>query len=151
MGHSSDLKSELIDSICLLIIMLCRVVTCTASSRHLQSHIWNPECSEIIRQKEHLLQTVQGVKGLLEQAGYTVYNPTLPYHNPMQAWNPTDGVVAVQTYVDVFKKVRALADIGAGDNDRGQHSRESDSRKASSETLCMMADNNTFISMSVIT
>ena len=25
---------------------------------------------------------MQGVKGLLQQAGFTVYNPTLPYHSP---------------------------------------------------------------------
>jgi ABC-type transport system substrate-binding protein len=81
------------------------------------------------------------VKGLLEQAGYTVYNPTLPYHNPTQAWNPTDGMVAVQTYVDVFKKVGALVDIEAGDNRRGQCLAGS-ARKVSLQTLCIMADNN---------
>ncbi|CAK0738454.1 hypothetical protein CVIRNUC_001045 [Coccomyxa viridis] len=47
----------------------------------------------------------RGVKGLLEAAGYTVYNPTLPYHSPTDAWNPTDGEVQVQTYVDTFLKV----------------------------------------------
>lgn len=49
---------------------------------------------------------MQGVKGLLQQAGYTVYNPTLPYHSPTHAWNPTDGQVSCQTYVDTWKKVR---------------------------------------------
>ena len=93
---------------------------------------------------------MQGVKGLLEQAGYTVYNPTLPYHNPMQAWNPTDGIVAVQTYVDVFKKVSAFADIRAGINDRGPCI-AGDTRKVSPYTLRMMADHNTSTSMSVIT
>ena len=47
---------------------------------------------------------MQGVKGLLQQAGFTVYNPTLPFHYPGQPWNPTDGEVSVQTYVDVYKK-----------------------------------------------
>ncbi len=45
------------------------------------------------------------MKGLLEAAGYTVYNPTLPYHSPTDAWNPTDGEVQVQTYVDTFLRV----------------------------------------------
>ena len=48
---------------------------------------------------------MQGVKGLLQQAGFTVYNPTLPYHSPTDAWNLADGQVACQTYVDAFKKV----------------------------------------------
>ena len=96
------------------------------------------------------LQTVQGVKGLLEQAGYTVYNPTLPYHNPMQAWNPTDGIVAVQTYVDVFKKVGAFADIRAGENDKGLRIADN-TRKVPPDTLCMLADHNTSTRMSVIT
>ena len=45
------------------------------------------------------------MKGLLEEAGYTVYNPTLPYHSPTDAWNPTDGEVQVQTYVGTLLKV----------------------------------------------
>ena len=35
-----------------------------------------------------------------------MYNPTLPYHSPTDAWNPTDGEVQVQTYVDTLLKVR---------------------------------------------
>lgn len=46
-----------------------------------------------------------GVKGLLEAAGYTVYNPTLPYHFPNDTWNINDGLVTIQQYVDVYKGV----------------------------------------------
>lgn len=46
-----------------------------------------------------------GVKGLLEQAGYTVYNPTLPYHEPGTAWNFTDGIVDYNLYMDTIVKV----------------------------------------------
>ncbi|CAL5223914.1 g6512 [Coccomyxa viridis] len=45
-----------------------------------------------------------GVKGLLQQAGFTVYNPTLPFHSPTNAWNLADGQVNCQTYVDTWKK-----------------------------------------------
>ena len=31
---------------------------------------------------------MQGVKGLLQQAGFTVYNPTLPFHSPTNALEP---------------------------------------------------------------
>ena len=48
---------------------------------------------------------LQGVKGLLQQAGFTVYNPTLPYHSPTNAWNIADGQVSCQIYVDALKKV----------------------------------------------
>ena len=48
---------------------------------------------------------LQGVKGLLEAAGYTVYNPTLPYHFPNDTWNINDGLVTIQQYVDVYKGV----------------------------------------------
>ncbi len=51
---------------------------------------------------------MQGVKGLLQQAGFTVYNPTLPFHSPTNAWNLADGEVNCQTYVDTWKKVRAV-------------------------------------------
>jgi pimeloyl-ACP methyl ester carboxylesterase len=46
-----------------------------------------------------------GVKGLLEQAGYTVYNPTLPYHDPSAPWNITDGIVDSSLYVDTIVQV----------------------------------------------
>ena len=51
---------------------------------------------------------MQGVKGLLQQAGFTVYNPTLPFHSPTNAWNLADGEVNCQTYVDTWKEVRAV-------------------------------------------
>ena len=53
---------------------------------------------------------LQGVKGLLEAAGYTVYNPTLPYHFPNDTWNINDGLVTIQQYVDVYKGVSTLLD-----------------------------------------
>ena len=52
---------------------------------------------------------LQGVKGLLEAAGYTVYNPTLPYHFPNDTWNINDGLVTIQQYVDVYKGVSTPA------------------------------------------
>ena len=50
-----------------------------------------------------------GVKGLLEQAGYTVYNPTLPYHEPSCPWNITDGIVDSSRYVDAIVQVPCTA------------------------------------------
>ena len=51
---------------------------------------------------------MQGVKGLLQQAGFTVYNPTLPFHSPTNPWNLADGKVDCQTYVDTWKKVSPM-------------------------------------------
>ena len=53
--------------------------------------------------------SLQGVKGLLEAAGYTVYNPTLPYHFPNDTWNLSDGLVTIQQYIDVYKGVSVPA------------------------------------------
>lgn len=51
---------------------------------------------------------MQGVKGLLEQAGYQVFNPTLPFHTPYDHWSFSDGEMTVQKYVDVYIQVRAI-------------------------------------------
>jgi hypothetical protein len=45
------------------------------------------------------------VKGLLEEAGYQVFNPTLPFHAPWEHWSYTSGSVSVQLYVDTYIKV----------------------------------------------
>ena len=47
-----------------------------------------------------------GVQGLLEEAGYLVYAPTLPYHEPNTQWSPTQGELKIQDYVDYLKTVR---------------------------------------------
>ncbi|CAL8463657.1 g3191 [Coccomyxa elongata] len=46
-----------------------------------------------------------GVKGLLEQAGHQVFNPTLPFHAPYDHWSWADGQMTVQKYVDVYIQV----------------------------------------------
>lgn len=46
-----------------------------------------------------------GVKGLLEDAGYTVYNPTLPFHYPNAGWNYSDGTIDANLYVDTIVQV----------------------------------------------
>ena len=47
-----------------------------------------------------------GVQGMLEDAGYLVYAPTLPYHEPNTPWTPTQGELKIQDYVDYLKTVR---------------------------------------------
>ncbi len=47
-----------------------------------------------------------GVQGLLEDAGYLVYAPTLPYHAPNTQWSPNQGELKAQDYVDYLKLVR---------------------------------------------
>ncbi len=43
---------------------------------------------------------------MLEDAGYLVYAPTLPYHEPNTKWSPTQGELKIQDYVDYLKTVR---------------------------------------------
>ena len=47
----------------------------------------------------------EGVQGVLEEAGYLVYAPTLPYHEPGTQWSPSQGAVSAQNYVDYLKQV----------------------------------------------
>ncbi len=48
-----------------------------------------------------------GVKGLLEAAGYAVYNPTLPYHDPGNPWQAADGNLSAATYVHAIAQARS--------------------------------------------
>ncbi|CAL8463647.1 g3181 [Coccomyxa elongata] len=41
-----------------------------------------------------------GVIGVLQDAGYVVYAPTLPYHDPGTQWSPEQGTLKAQDYVD---------------------------------------------------
>ena len=43
---------------------------------------------------------------MLEDAGYLVYAPTLPYHAPNTQWTPNQGELKAQDYVDYLKAVR---------------------------------------------
>ena len=47
----------------------------------------------------------EGVQGVLEEAGYLVYAPTLPYHEPDTQWTPNQGELRAQDYVDYLKVV----------------------------------------------
>lgn len=47
----------------------------------------------------------EGVQGVLENAGYLVYAPTLPYHAPNTQWTPNQGELRAQDYVDYLKMV----------------------------------------------
>ena len=50
-----------------------------------------------------------GLKGLLEDAGYDVFNPSLPYHNgPADAYNISDGAVSANDYAQSLASVRCL-------------------------------------------
>ena len=49
------------------------------------------------------------MKGLLEQAGHQVFNPTLPFHTPYDHWSWIDGQMTVQKYVDVYIQVSSGA------------------------------------------
>ena len=48
----------------------------------------------------------EGVAGLLRGAGFTVYTPTLPYHEPGTEWSPSQGQLQAQDYVDYLTNVR---------------------------------------------
>ena len=50
-----------------------------------------------------------GVVGMLEDAGYLVYAPTLPYHEPGTGWSPSQGQLQAQDYVDYIINVSAVA------------------------------------------
>ena len=54
------------------------------------------------------LKAPHGIKGLFEDAGYDVYNPSLPYHDgPASAYNMmTDGSVAADDYAHSLASVR---------------------------------------------
>ena len=39
-------------------------------------------------------------------AGYVVYAPTLPYHEPGTQWSPDQGTLKAQDYVDYIIRVR---------------------------------------------
>ncbi len=65
-----------------------------------------------------LVACMQGVKGLLEQAGHQVFNPTLPFHAPYDHWSWMDGQMTVQKYVDVYIQVGAKCMCQAAPTDR---------------------------------
>lgn len=48
-----------------------------------------------------------GLKGWLcgKCAGYVVYAPTLPYHEPGTQWSPDQGTLKAQDYVDYIIQV----------------------------------------------
>ena len=49
-----------------------------------------------------------GVKGLIEDAGYEVFNPSLPYHNgPADAYTVSDGPVTADDYARSLASVRS--------------------------------------------
>lgn len=50
-----------------------------------------------------------GVKGLLEAAGYAVYNPTLPFHDPLSPWAEADGNMSAGAYVEAIAQARLAA------------------------------------------
>ena len=45
--------------------------------------------------------------GMLRDAGYAVFAPTLPYHEPGTEWTPSQGQLQAQDYVDYIVNVRA--------------------------------------------
>lgn len=49
-----------------------------------------------------------GVVGALEDAGYLVYAPTLPYHEPGTGWSPSQGQLQAQDYVDYIINVSLI-------------------------------------------
>ncbi len=52
-----------------------------------------------------------GVVGMLRDAGYAVFAPTLPYHEPGTKWTPSQGQLQAQDYVDYIANVRAAHDF----------------------------------------
>eukprot|EP00884_Botryococcus_braunii_P006988 jgi/Botrbrau1/16290/Bobra.0066s0062.4 len=44
----------------------------------------------------------RGVRGLLEEQGYRVYTPTLPYHEPYTKWNASYPSIQASDYVDAI-------------------------------------------------
>lgn len=66
-----------------------------------------------MHKRNTLLLGSQGVKGLLEQAGYQVFNPTLPFHAPNVHWSFADGQMTVQKYVDTYIQVRTSSAMPA--------------------------------------
>lgn len=53
------------------------------------------------------LDAPTGVVGLLEDAGYAVFNPSLPYHDsPSDAYNKSDGAVTADDYAQSLASVR---------------------------------------------